>query len=232
VQYIKKIYFLPAIVTQWIIRLITRPLFLFFCNLKIRGLENLDRYRGPLIFVPNHASEWDGPLVRAVMPMRSRFGPMFYAGMDGKFYRAKRFGLRGYLIYGNPLFKLFGAYPVYYGLNNYEKSLKNLIRILECGGSVTIFPEGGLSKTGEIKDFKVGAIALAHLTNVPIVPVFIKDTYSLSRNEFLSRKRNVTINFGTPYMINIPKQESGDQLLNTYKEKIAELRQAVVNLSK
>ena len=228
-QYIKKIYFLPPIMTQWVIRLVTKALFLCFCNLKVQGLKNLDGYRGPLIFVSNHSSEWDGPLIRTVMPMISRFTPMFYVSMSKKFYTNS--GWRKHL-YGGTFFKLVGAYPVYYGLKNYEKSLQNHIHILRDGGSIAIFPEGRASQTGEVKDFKVGAVVLAHLKNVPIVPVFIKDMYKLTRKEFLSRKRHVIIKFGAPYMINIPKQESGDQLLKTYKEKTTELRQTIINLSK
>jgi len=224
---IKKIYFLPVIMLQWVIRLITKAFFSFFCNLDVKGLENLDGHRGPLIFVSNHASEWDGPLIRTVMPMVSRFSPMFYVSMSKKFYINS--GWRKH-IYGGALFKLVGAYPVYYGLKNYKKSLQNHIYILKDGGNVTVFPEGRTSQTGEIKDFKVGAVALSHITNIPITPVFIKDTYNLTRKEFFSRKRNVTVNFGIPYRVNIPKQESNDELLKIYKEKTIELRQNILDL--
>jgi 1-acyl-sn-glycerol-3-phosphate acyltransferase len=225
----KKIYFLPVIITQCIIRLVTGGLFLIFCNLKVKGFSNLDKYKGPLIFASNHASEWDGPLVRTVMPMICRFAPMFYVSMAKEFYVNS--GWRQH-IYGGAFFKLVGAYPVYYGLKDFKKSLKNHIRIVGDGGSVNIFPEGRCSKTGEVAEFKAGVIALSDITNTSIVPVYIKDTYNLTRKEFFSRKRHVTITFGEPYKPQIGSSLSDEQLLAEYKGKVIELRNKILELSK
>ncbi len=224
-----KFYFLPAIVTQWFVRIIVNTIFLTFCNLKVKNLSGLDEYSGPVIFASNHSSEWDGPLIRTVMPMMSRFGPMFYVGMDKEFYRTKNFGLRGYL-YGSSFFKLFGAYPIYYGLKNYKESLRNHIRIIKDGGSVTFFPEGGRSKDGKVSEFKVGVIALSHYTGAPIVPVFIEDMHKLTKNDLFSGKRNVIIRFGTPYKIKINNNLSKEQLLSKYKENAMELHKRVLEL--
>ena len=229
IQTMKKLYFLPVIVTQWIIRLVTGGVFLIFCNLKVKGLSNLNEYKGPLIFASNHASEWDGPLVRTVMPMIYRFAPMFYVSMAREYYVNS--GWRQHL-YGGALFKLVGAYPVYYGLKDFKKSLKNHIRIIGDGGCVNIFPEGRCSKTGEVANFKPGVIALSHITNTAIVPVYIKDTYNLTRKEFFSRRRHVTIIFGKPYTPKINNNLSDEQLLAEYKQKAAELRDKVLELSK
>lgn len=217
--------------TQWFIRIVVNVIFLTFCNLKIEGLSKLDKYSGPVIFASNHVSEWDGPLVRTVMPMVCRFGPMFYVGMDKEFYRTKNFGLRGYL-YGSSFFKLFGAYPIYYGLKNYKQSLRNHISIIKDGGSVTFFPEGGRSKDGEVSEFKVGVIALSHYTDAPIVPVYIKGMYKLTMKELFSGNRGVVIRFGTPYKIKISGNLSEEQMLSEYKEKATVLRNLVLGLSK
>ena len=223
----KKIYFLPVIATQWFIRLITGAVFLFFCNLKGKGLSNLDKYKRPLIFASNHASEWDGPLIRTVMPMISRFAPMFYVSMAREYYVNSGWRKN---IYGGTFFKTVGAYPVYYGLKDFKKSLKNHIRIIGDGGCVNIFPEGRCSKTGDTANFKPGVIALSHITDTPIVPVYIKDTGNLTRKEFFSHKRHVTIIFGTPYKPEINNKLSGEQLLTEYKEKAVELRDKVLEL--
>jgi len=224
----KKIYFLRVIATQWLIRLITGAVFLIFCNLKVEGLSNLDKYKRPLIFASNHASEWDGPLVRTVMPMISRFAPMFYVSMAREYYVNSGWRKN---IYGGFIFKLVGAYPVYYGLKDFKKSLKNHVRIIGDGGCVNIFPEGRCSKSGEVSNFKPGVIALSHITDTPIVPVFIKDTGNLTRKEFFSRRRHVTIIFGTPYKPEIKSNLSNEQLLVEYKEKAVELHDKVLELA-
>ncbi len=219
-----KFYFLSVFVTQWQIRLIIKLLFLISGKLKSEGLSNLDKCSGSVIFASNHVSEWDGPLVRTVMPMWSRFGPMFYVGMDKEFYRIKRFGWRGYL-YGSPFFKLFGAYPIYYGLKDYKESLRNHIKILKDGGSVTIFPEGKCSKDGNILEFKPGVIALSFYTRTPIVPVYIED------KKDLKNKRNIVIKFGVPYFPKIDRNLQESLLLLEYKKKSIELHKLVSKLS-
>lgn len=227
---LNKLYFIPPIITQWFIRIVTKTLFSCFCNFKVEGLSNLDDFNGPLIFAANHSSEWDGPLVRTAMPMKCRFGPMFYVGMDKEFYRTKNFGLRGYL-YGSSFFKLFGAYPVYYGLKNYKESLRNHIVIIKDGGSVTFFPEGKRTKDGSISEFKSGVIALSHYTNTPIIPVYIRDMYKLTRKSFFSGDRKVLIRFGAPYYVEIDNSLSEKQILQEYKKKANELRSLVLLLS-
>ena len=52
--------------------------------------------------------------------------------------------------YGGLVFKIFGAYPATVGIKDYEKMLMHHINILCRGHSVCIFPEGGLSKNGEL----------------------------------------------------------------------------------
>ncbi len=227
----RKLYFLAPIATQWLIRIIIKILFSFHNTLKVEGLSSLDKCDGPLIFASNHVSEWDGPFVRTVMSMKSRFGPMFYVGMDKEFYRIKNFGIRGYL-YGSPVFKLFGAYPIYYGLKNYVESMRNHIRIIRDGGSVTIFPEGRRSKNGKILEFKTGVIALSNYTDVSIVPVFIEDINIPTSKCFLKNKRKVLIKFGTPYNVNINSNLSGVGLLEEYKIEAIKLQKMVADLSK
>ena len=222
-----KIYFLPVIITQWIIRLITKAIFSTCCNLKVEGLENLKGVDAPVIFAANHASEWDGPLIRTAMPMISKFGPMFYVGMDKEFYRNKNFGLRGYF-YGSSLFKLVGAYPIYYGLKNYKIALKNHIKILKDSGSVTIFPEGERSKDGKVGEFKPGVIALAHYTKTPIIPVHIKNTHNLTIRSFFKRKKHVFIKFGNPIVVQENIKDT--DFMETFKKQTSDLRKNIIEL--
>lgn len=51
-------------------------------------------------------------------------------------------------------------------------------RIVLNGGSLLIFPEGGLSRDGKMGEFKPGAGLISAKTGVPIVPCAIYGTYS------------------------------------------------------
>lgn len=51
-------------------------------------------------------------------------------------------------------------------------------RIVEGGGSLLIFPEGGLARDGRLGEFKPGAGLISAKTGVPIVPCAIYGTYS------------------------------------------------------
>jgi 1-acyl-sn-glycerol-3-phosphate acyltransferase len=48
--------------------------------------------------------------------------------------------------------------------------------VREEGISLLIFPEGGRSRTGEMRDFKEGAAFIAIKAGVPLVPVALKGT--------------------------------------------------------
>lgn len=51
-------------------------------------------------------------------------------------------------------------------------------KIIENGGSLLIFPEGGLSRDGKLGEFKPGAALISAKTGVPIVPCAVYGKYS------------------------------------------------------
>ncbi len=65
--------------------------------------------------------------------------------------------------------------------------------------SIVWFPEGGLSRTGELQPFKPGiAIVLARFP-VPVVPVFIAGTHEvLPVGAILPRLKKIRVIFGNP----------------------------------
>ena len=75
---------------------------------------------------------------------------------------------------------------------------------LAKGASVSIFPEGTRSKDGEIHNFKAGAFILAKDAEVPILPIVLDGTNSMTRNGWLINWSNkVTIKVLPP----IPAEE-------------------------
>ncbi|MBE5817053.1 MAG: 1-acyl-sn-glycerol-3-phosphate acyltransferase [Clostridiales bacterium] len=51
--------------------------------------------------------------------------------------------------------------------------INTCLKILNNGGIVSMFPEGMISRTGEVLEFKGGVGIFASQTNAPIIPVYI-----------------------------------------------------------
>lgn len=190
-----RIYRTIPIILQAIIYTVTRLLFSVFAGLEIRGREHLESVSRNAIFAANHASEWDGPLLRSSLPFFSRFSPMYYVARSQKYYLD--FGWRGRL-YGGLLFRLLGAYPAYAGKQDYTYSLQHHIDIVSGGNPLCIFPEGRKSPDGSFGAAHGGVAFLAKRCHAPVVPVAISGLVAFSFLELLQGKRKVTVTFGEP----------------------------------
>jgi len=193
-----KLYFIIPLLIQkvlWIPWIPTRFFLSFGGHWKVYGLENLKGIDKPVIFACNHTSEMDPFFIPASLHFLSRFSPIFYTSREKAFYSGS--GWRRHF-YGGIIFKIFGSYPVTVGLNNYEKSMANQIKILRDGGSLCIFPEGGITPDGNIRPAKGGVAYLAHATGATIIPVYFGGTYRITFGHLLGRRRNISIKYGKP----------------------------------
>lgn len=189
---------LPNWVTQlaqWLIRPLAWFLCGFLCRLKIEGLHNLENITKPVIFVSSHRHEID-PVVIAYSLRYASIAPVYYASLSKSRYSG--FGIRARLFYGGFLFRVFGAYPVYKGLEDFSVSLKNQSRLLELGRSLVIYPEGKLTEDGGFHNPRPGVGYLVANHNVTIVPLTINNLWNISFKDWVFRKRQVTLVFGEP----------------------------------
>ncbi len=131
-------------------------------KMRIEGLEKFDP-GGAYVFVSNHRSLMDIPVVLAHLPLQFRF-------------LAKK-GLFLIPIMGTHL-RRAGHFPVV--KDNPRASLKSMTEavklIRERGLSVLLFPEGGRSVDGRLKEFVEGAAYIAIKAGVPVVPVAMTGT--------------------------------------------------------
>lgn len=190
-----KYYFFIPLLLQKLIWIPTRLTLSVFGNLSIRGLENLNEITGNVIFAANHAGEIDPFLIPASLPFWSRFSPLFYATREKSFYDTN--GWRKHL-FGGFFINAWGGYGVKVGLNNYEESLVEHIHIGQDGGSFCIFPEGGITPDGNLRQGKGGVAYLAARTGMAIIPVAFSGTYKTSVSDFFCRKRKIIVSFGKP----------------------------------
>jgi 1-acyl-sn-glycerol-3-phosphate acyltransferase len=184
----------------------TTLLFKFFVRFHVDGRKHLRQFEKVLskekntskgvIFVANHASELDPIVVRAALPLFMRRAPLFYVARGGNYYNTIK-SWRAFL-YGGAFFRMWGAYPAYSGLKSYEKSLKHHIKLLKKGKRLLIFPEGKMTRDGELGEAHGGVAYLAHTLGLHVIPVSIKGAYDLSARDFLKRRGQIHVRFGKP----------------------------------
>lgn len=196
-------YSFTPLILQKLIWIPTRLSLRFFGRLQISGLENLKDLKGNVIFACNHESELDPFFVPASLPFFSRYSPIFYVTREKSFYDES--GWRQ-LFYGGIFFRMWGGYPAFVGLKDYEKSIKEHIRIVNEGCSMCVFPEGGKTHDGKLQPAKGGIAYLSERTGRPIIPVAISGTYQTSAKKFFTRNRHMKIIFGKPIY---PKELAG-----------------------
>jgi 1-acyl-sn-glycerol-3-phosphate acyltransferase len=150
---------------------------------RARGLGAENVPNGPVILAPNHASFMDHFFTGAFIRRRVQF--------MGK---SQLFG-------SGPLSWIYshgGVFPVRRGHHD-EEAFVSAFRILERGGAVVMYCEGGRSRSGELAEkAKPGIGRLALESGVPVVPIAILGSYQV-RNWKRLQFPKVTIQFGEPF---------------------------------
>src|SRR5262245_36032639 len=131
-------------------------------KMRVEGLEKIDR-AGSYVFVANHRSLMDTPVVLAHIPLQFRF-------------LAKK-GLFLIPILGTHL-RRAGHLPVVKGDPRASlKSMSDAAKIIrDRRVSVLLFPEGGRSADDTLQEFREGAAYIAIKSGVPAVPIAMTGT--------------------------------------------------------
>jgi acyl-[acyl-carrier-protein]-phospholipid O-acyltransferase/long-chain-fatty-acid--[acyl-carrier-protein] ligase len=148
--------------------------------------------QGGAILVPNHISWVDGLLLFCTSP------------------RPVRMILDGGLLtnwFTRGICKIVGAIPI----RNTPKAARHAIETareaLQSGELVCIFPEGGITRSGQLQSFKSGVMEIQRDTGAPIIPVYLDELwgsiFSFRGGRFFWKwpsavPRNVSIWFGKP----------------------------------
>ncbi|MEB8431843.1 acyl-[ACP]--phospholipid O-acyltransferase [Cocleimonas sp. KMM 6892] len=186
-------------IPESLLRFIVARIFAARYRMKVLGFENLP-HSGGMLLLGNHISFVDWALVQIASPRQLKFV------IERGYYE------RWYL---NGVLKMFGAIPINSG--DSAESLDMINKLLKDGKSVCLFPEGTISRTGQLSEFKRGYQRAIEGTNAKIVPFYLHGLWGsrFSRSSgFLkdSRqsgfKRDVIVAFGKP----LPAETTPDQL--------------------
>ena len=121
---------------------------------RVARRERLDELMGPAIFVANHNSHMDTPVILRALPGRWRRRTAVAAATD-YFYGKRRNAVAASLVFGTmPLDRNSGA-----GVG--PRQTAHLGRHLREGGSLLVFPEGTRSRDGRVGRLRSGAALLA-----------------------------------------------------------------------
>jgi 1-acyl-sn-glycerol-3-phosphate acyltransferase len=192
--------------------LVTVPTIAIY-RLRAIGVKNVPR-SGPLLLAPNHFSQMDHFFIGAYLRRRVRF-----------MAKSQMFGSR-ILTY---VFKHGGVFPVRRGYRD-EEAFKTAYAILEQGGMVLVYAEGGRSRSGELGEVKPGIGRIALESGVPVVPVAIHGSATVRKWKKL-RFPKVTVQFGEPLSFSVEHGPSRERQLEAAQQIFDRVRGMYEELS-
>ncbi|MGL5857524.1 MAG: lysophospholipid acyltransferase family protein [Angustibacter sp.] len=155
----------------------------------VSGLDVLDRLPAPVLFVANHSSHLDTPLILCSLPHVWRRRTAVAAAADYFFDTWWRATGSAILLNTFPIERRTGSLSSTPG------------ELLDGGWNVVVFPEGSRSPDGWARPFKHGAAFLAVRHQIPVVPVAIRGAFAAmprGRAWPVPGRPAVTVRFGQP----------------------------------
>jgi acyl-[acyl-carrier-protein]-phospholipid O-acyltransferase/long-chain-fatty-acid--[acyl-carrier-protein] ligase len=144
---------MPDSLVRMLLWLLTKTIY----RIRIEGRDNIPE-KGGALFVCNHVSFVDGPLLMAATDRRIRFL------IEKNYYELR---------WLNPLGRMLGMIPIASTLGPREliESLHTASDAIRAGHVVCIFAEGGITRTGELNEFHRGFEHIIKNVSAPIVPI-------------------------------------------------------------
>ena len=159
-------------------RLMMRTLAILFVNADINGRRNFPR-KGPVIIVANHNAFLEIAMLIAYAPYQMEFLT------TGDIPLEPRFAFWA---------KLYGFIPVKRGSMD-RKAMAKAVSVLEQGGVVTLFPQGGIWDT-TVNQARTGVAWLSQKGNAPVVPIGFGGTAGSFARAIRFKRPRITMNVG------------------------------------
>lgn len=163
--------YIYSLVPEFLMRFLTWVLVNVMYRVKVRGLEHIPEH-GPALIVCNHVSFMDPLVIGGSVRRPVRFV------MDHNIFKIPVLSF---------IFRTAGAIPIAPAREDPEALQKAFDRVdaeLASGEIVCIFPEGKLTKDGEMNEFKRGVEKILERRPVPVLPMALRGLWG----SFFSRR--------------------------------------------
>ncbi len=162
-------FYIFMLVPEYLLRFVSWGLSRFIYRFKVSGDENIPT-EGAAILICNHVSFIDAVLLMAASPRPIRFI------MDHQIFKVPVLGW---------LFRLAKAIPIAPQKEDpvaYEAAFAQAVDVLREGDLLAIFPEGALTRDGELQPFRGGVMKIVEMARsqgieAPLVPMALNNLW-------------------------------------------------------
>ena len=162
-------FYIFMLVPEYLLRFVAWASSRFVYRFKVRGDENLPA-QGAAILACNHVSFVDAVLLMAASPR-----PIYFV-MDHRIFRVPVLGW---------LFRLAKAIPIASYQEDpkiYQTAFDRAAQVLRDGDLLAIFPEGGITKDGQLQPFKGGIMKIVERAREegiesPVIPMALTNLW-------------------------------------------------------
>jgi 1-acyl-sn-glycerol-3-phosphate acyltransferase len=208
-----RLFFPPEKCVYWIAHFLWSPVIFGLYGIHLKIKKNGELPNVPAIFIANHTSQLDIPVV-------------VYAIPRGLFFVAKK-----------ELAKvpLLGQYMQAMGMifvdrGNREKAIQSMneaAKKVVTGRNLVTFPEGTRSENGQLIPFKKGSFVIAQNANIPIVPIAISGAEkALKKGGFIAYSSEIKVTIGEAIWPNQHPDLSSGQLAQHAQNIIQQMQEA------
>jgi long-chain acyl-CoA synthetase len=172
------------------------PLNRIFAHVHAHGLENLEGLQPPVIFAANHQSFMDVPGIMSALPAKWRYrvAPAMRKEFFAEHFHGCSFtnSLNYFL---STLF--FNCFPIPQREPGALATLRYIGELSNDKWCLLLFPEGIMTRAGEISPFQPGVGMIASKLGIPVVPIRIKGMDKVLHEGWkMARPGRVDITFG------------------------------------
>ena len=157
-------FYIFMLVPEYLLRFVAWVASRFIYRYQVRGDENIP-LQGAAVLACNHVSFVDAVLLMAASPRPIRFL------MDHRIFRVPVLGW---------LFRLAKAIPIAPRAEDpaaYEAAIEAAAAVLRDGDLLGIFPEGGITRDGQLQPFKGGILKILASQPVPVIPMALTNLW-------------------------------------------------------